>query len=66
MTVSYENSKVIFQGLKAAGITSLYALPETWLGLLLQPAARAPDVALIQVGDHGPEKNCPRRNIFSI
>jgi sulfopyruvate decarboxylase subunit alpha len=49
MTVSYENSKVIFQGLKAAGITSLSALPETWLGLLLQQAERDPDVTLIQV-----------------
>src|SRR5678810_921154 len=49
MTVSYENSKVIFQGLKAAGITSLSALPETWLGLLLQQAENDPDVRLIQV-----------------
>ena len=36
MSVSYENSKIIIQGIKAAGITSLSALPETWLGLLLQ------------------------------
>src|SRR5262249_17423562 len=49
MTVSYENSKVIFQGIKAAGITSLSALPETWLGLLLQQADKDPDVTLIQV-----------------
>src|SRR4026209_544802 len=49
MTVSYENSKVIFQGIKAAGITSLSALPETWLGLLLQQAEKDPDVTLIQV-----------------
>ena len=49
MAVSYENSKVIFQGIKAAGITSLSALPETWLGLLLQQAERDPDVTLIQV-----------------
>lgn len=49
MTVSYDNSKVIFQGIKAAGITSLSALPETWLGLLLQQAERDPDVTLIQV-----------------
>ena len=49
MTVSYENSKVIFQGIKAAGITSLSALPETWLGLLLQQAEKDPDVRLVQV-----------------
>ena len=49
MTVSYENSKAVFQGIKDAGITSLSALPETWLGLLLQHAERDPDVTLIQV-----------------
>ncbi len=49
MAVSYENSKIIFQGIKAAGIRSLSALPETWLGLLLQQAERDPDVTLIQV-----------------
>src|SRR5262245_3251813 len=35
MTVSYENSKTIFEGIRAAGIRSVSALPETWLGLLL-------------------------------
>ena len=49
MAVSYENSKVIFQGITDAGIRSLSALPETWLGLLLQHAERDPDVTLIQV-----------------
>jgi sulfopyruvate decarboxylase subunit alpha len=49
MSVSYENSKRVFQGIKDAGITSLSALPETWLGLLLQQAERDPDVTLIQV-----------------
>ena len=42
MSVSYENSKIVFQGIKDAGITSLSALPETWLGLLLQQAERDP------------------------
>ena len=37
MTVSYENSKAIVDGIKAAGIRSVSALPETWLGLLLGP-----------------------------
>ena len=49
MSVSYDNSKTVFQGIKDAGITSLSALPETWLGLLLQQAERDPDVTLIQV-----------------
>ncbi len=49
MPVSYENSKVIFEGIKAAGIKSVSALPETWLGLLLQRAEDDPDVDLIQV-----------------
>lgn len=49
MAVSYENSKVVFQGIKDAGIRSISALPETWLGLLLQRAEKDPDVTLIQV-----------------
>lgn len=49
MTVSYENSKIIFDGIKAAGIKSLSALPETWLGLLLQRAEDDPDIELFQV-----------------
>lgn len=49
MTVSYDNSKAVFEGIKAAGIRSLSALPETWLGLLLQRAEDDPDVRLIQV-----------------
>jgi len=49
MTVSYDNSKAIFQGIKDAGITSVSALPETWLGLLLHQAEKDPDLTLIQV-----------------
>ena len=49
MTVSYENSKIIFDGIKAAGIKSISALPETWLGLLLQRAEDDPDIQLVQV-----------------
>ena len=49
MAVSYENSKVVFQGIKDAGIKSVSALPETWLGLLLQRAEKDPDITLIQV-----------------
>jgi len=49
MTVSYENSKAVFDGIKAAGIRSVSALPETWLGLLLQRAEDDPEVELVQV-----------------
>jgi len=49
MPVSYENSKIVFEGIKSAGIRSVSALPETWLGLLLQRADDDPDVQLIQV-----------------
>jgi len=47
--VSYENSKAVYQGIKAAGIRSMSALPETWLGLMLQWAEADPDMQLIQV-----------------
>ncbi len=49
MTVSYDNSKIIFDGIKAAGIKSISALPETWLGPLLQRAEDDADVHLLQV-----------------
>ena len=49
MEVSYENSKAVYQGIKAAGIRSVSALPETWLGLMLQWAQADPDIQLIQV-----------------
>ncbi len=49
MEVSYDGSRAVFQGIKAAGITSVSALPETWLGLMLQWAEADPDIRLIQV-----------------
>jgi sulfopyruvate decarboxylase subunit alpha len=49
MTVSYENSKAVYDGIRAAGIRSVSALPETWLGLLLQRAEDDPEMTLIQV-----------------
>ena len=49
MPVSYENSKAVFEGIRAAGIRSISALPETWLGLLLQRAEEDPEIDLIQV-----------------
>lgn len=49
MTVSYDNSRIVYEGIRAAGIRSISALPETWLGLLLQRAEDDPDMKLIQV-----------------
>jgi sulfopyruvate decarboxylase subunit alpha len=49
VTVSYENSKAVFDGIKGAGVRSISALPETWLGLLLQRAEDDSEVELIQV-----------------
>ncbi len=49
MTVSYENSKMIYQGIRDAGIRSLSALPETWLLHLLQRAEDDPEMELIEV-----------------
>jgi hypothetical protein len=52
MTVSYENSKTIFQGIKDAGIKSVSALPET--GSIVAGAERT-DVTLIR----SPKKRRP-------
>ena len=49
MSVSYEHSKSVYQGIKDAGITSLSALPETWLGCCCSTAERDPDMRLIEV-----------------
>ncbi|MEM7405162.1 MAG: thiamine pyrophosphate-binding protein [Pseudomonadota bacterium] len=49
MTVSYDNSRAVYDGIKAAGVRSLSALPETWLGLLLQRAESDPEMKLVQV-----------------
>ena len=49
MTVSYDNSKAVFQGIRDAGVRSVSALPETWLGLLLQRIEDEPDMDLLQV-----------------
>jgi sulfopyruvate decarboxylase subunit alpha len=49
MTVSYDNSKIIFDGIKSAGIASVSALPETWLGPVLARVEDDPDIRLVQV-----------------
>jgi sulfopyruvate decarboxylase subunit alpha len=49
MTVSRDNSKAVYEGIKAAGIRFLTALPETWLVYLLQLADDDPDMTLVEV-----------------
>jgi sulfopyruvate decarboxylase subunit alpha len=49
MTVSRDNSKAVYQGIKDAGIRFITALPETWLVYLLQMADEDPDMCLIEV-----------------
>jgi sulfopyruvate decarboxylase subunit alpha len=49
MTVSRENSKLLYQGIKDAGIRFITALPETWLVYLLQMAESDPEMCRIEV-----------------
>lgn len=49
MTVSLDNSKAVYQGIKDAGIRFISALPETWLVYLLQMAEDDPEMCLIEV-----------------
>jgi sulfopyruvate decarboxylase subunit alpha len=49
MTVSRDNSKAVYQGIKGAGIRFLTALPETWLVYLLQLADDDPEMTLVEV-----------------
>lgn len=49
MTVSLDNSKILYQGIKDAGIRFVTALPETWLVYLLQMAGEDPEMRLIEV-----------------
>jgi sulfopyruvate decarboxylase subunit alpha len=49
MTVSLDNSKAVYQGIKDTGIRFITALPETWLVYLLQMAEDDPEMCLIEV-----------------
>ncbi|MCB9162567.1 MAG: sulfopyruvate decarboxylase [Caldilineaceae bacterium] len=49
MTVSLDNSKAVYQGIKDAGVRYISALPETWLVYLLQLAERDPEMTLVEV-----------------
>ena len=49
MTVSRDNSKAVYEGIKAAGIRFISALPETWLVYLLQLAEDDAEMTLVEV-----------------
>ena len=49
MTVSLENSKAVYQGIKDAGVEFITALPETWLVYLLQMAEEDPEMCMVEV-----------------
>lgn len=49
MTVSLDNSKAVYEGIKACGIRFVSALPETWLVYLLQMADEDPEMCLVEV-----------------
>ncbi|MBI3361034.1 MAG: sulfopyruvate decarboxylase [Chloroflexi bacterium] len=49
MTVSRDNSKAVYEGIKSAGIRFVSALPETWLVYLLQLAEDDPEMTLVEV-----------------
>ena len=49
MTVSRDNSKMVYEGIQAAGIRFISALPETWLVYLLQLAEDDPEMTLVEV-----------------
>lgn len=49
MAVSEQNSKIVFEALKAAGVRIISALPETWLVHLIRMADDDPDVTLVRL-----------------
>ena len=49
MPVSTVNSQIIFEALKANGVTVMSALPETWLVHLIRLADDDPDITLVRL-----------------
>jgi sulfopyruvate decarboxylase subunit alpha len=49
MSVSERNSKVVYDGLKAAGVRLCSALPETWLVHLIRMAEDDPEMTLVRL-----------------
>ncbi|MCH7652744.1 MAG: sulfopyruvate decarboxylase, partial [Chloroflexi bacterium] len=49
MPVSIENSRIIYDALKANGVRIISALPETWLVHLVSMSDEDPDVTLVRL-----------------
>src|SRR3954469_8482318 len=49
MPVSLENSKLVYEALKASGIRMMSSLPETWLVHLVRMADEDPDMILVRL-----------------
>src|SRR5437868_2950973 len=49
MPVSLENSKLVYDALKASGIRMMSSLPETWLVHLIRMADEDPDMILVRL-----------------
>src|SRR3954467_12998707 len=49
MPVSLENSKLVYDALKASGIRLVSALPETWLVHLIRMAEDDPEMTLVRL-----------------
>ena len=49
MPVSSANSKIVYDALKANGVTIVSALPETWLVHLIRMAEDDPDMTLVRL-----------------
>jgi sulfopyruvate decarboxylase subunit alpha len=49
MPVSVENSRIVFDGLKRAGVKIVSALPETWLVHLINMAEADPETTLVRI-----------------
>jgi sulfopyruvate decarboxylase subunit alpha len=49
VAVSEQNSKIVYEALKAAGVRIISALPETWLVHLIRMADDDPEVTLVRL-----------------
>jgi sulfopyruvate decarboxylase subunit alpha len=49
MPVSVDHSRVVYEGLKEAGVRLVSALPETWLVHLVRMAEEDPDMILVRL-----------------
>jgi sulfopyruvate decarboxylase subunit alpha len=49
MPVSFENSKLVYDALKASGIRMMSSLPETWLVHLIRMADEDPEMIMVRL-----------------